>query len=118
MDEALATAGDMHKEQTVAVEGETTIPGSFRLHQNYPNPFNPNTKITFDLSQSQEVYLAVYDILGQEVAVLTNGLLPAGSHVVNWDGISKNGEQMNSGVYLAKLTTENQTQSVKMILMK
>lgn len=116
--EALATAGDMHKEATVGVEGENTVPGSFRLHQNYPNPFNPNTKITFDLSQSQEVYLAVYDILGQEVAVLANGLLPAGSHVVNWNGTSKNGEQMNSGVYLTKLTTENQTQSVKMILMK
>jgi hypothetical protein len=117
--EALASAGDMHKEQTtVGVEDETTVPGTFRLHQNYPNPFNPNTKITFDLSQSQEVHLAVYDLLGQEVSVLTNGLLPAGSHEVNWDGISKNGEQMNSGVYLAKLITENQTQSVKMILMK
>ncbi len=64
------------------------------------------------------MYLAVYDLLGQEVAVLANELLPAGSHVVNWNGISRNGEQMNSGVYLAKLITENQTQSVKMILMK
>ena len=105
-------------EPTVAIEGENSIPESFQLHQNYPNPFNPNTQITFDLSKAQEVYLAVYDILGQEVAVLTNGLLLAGSHVVNWDGISKNGEQMNSGIYLAKLISENYTQSIKMILMK
>ncbi|NHZ85179.1 MAG: T9SS type A sorting domain-containing protein, partial [Planctomycetia bacterium] len=118
--DVLANAEDMHheKETNLAVEGSNAVPGSFRLYQNYPNPFNPNTNITFDLNQAQEVYLAVYDLLGQEVAVLTNGLLPAGSHVVNWDGISKNGEQMNSGVYLAKLITENQTQSVKMILMK
>jgi len=117
--EALTEAEGMHEEQTtVAVEDENTVPGTFRLHQNYPNPFNPNTKITFDLSQAQEVHLAVYDLLGQEVAILTNGLLSEGSHEVNWDVISKNGEQMNSGVYLAKLITENQTQSVKMILMK
>lgn len=117
LSQALANAGGMH-EESLAVNGENGVPGSFKLHQNHPNPFNPNTMITFDLNQDQNVFLAVYDLMGQEVAILNNNVMTAGSHSLNWNGISDNGEKVNSGVYIAKLTTESGSQSVKMILMK
>jgi hypothetical protein len=54
----------------------------YALHQNYPNPFNPETNITFDLVESGEVMLTVYNSTGQTVATLVNGELSAGRHQV------------------------------------
>lgn len=115
--EALTEAEGMH-EESLAVNGENAVPGSFKLYQNHPNPFNPSTMITFDLDQDQNVFLAVYNLMGQEVAVLNNNIMTAGSHSLNWNGLSDSGELVNSGVYIAKLTTQSGSQSVKMIYMK
>ena len=116
---ALATAGKMHEERTtVGVEDDAIIPVSFKLYQNHPNPFNPTTAIKFDLTSAQNVHVAIYDMLGQEVAVLNNSELVAGSHSLSWNGVADNGIQVNSGVYIAKLTTGRNSKSIKMILMK
>lgn len=65
----------------VAVEdGDTGLPTTFALAPNYPNPFNPETRIRFGLPQSSEVRLAVFDVLGREVAVLVEERLTAGRH--------------------------------------
>ncbi|MDG5766186.1 CotH kinase family protein [Balneolales bacterium ANBcel1] len=74
-------------------------PNQIALHQNYPNPFNPSTTISYELSESSEVQLEVYDILGQRVALLTDEIRSAGTHSVNWDASG-----LASGVYIMQLT--------------
>jgi hypothetical protein len=96
-------------------ESEVTVlsPKTTALHQNYPNPFNPTTQISYDVALVGNVRLAVYDILGREVAVLVNEQKAPGSYAAEF-----NGAQLSSGVYFFKLTT-NQFSSVrKMTLMK
>jgi hypothetical protein len=83
----------------VAVEEPGGIPEVFALHQNYPNPFNPATRIRFDLPHGGHVRLAVFDLLGREVAVLADGAREAGSHAVEF-----NARSLASGAYLCRLT--------------
>ncbi|HTO92908.1 MAG TPA: T9SS type A sorting domain-containing protein, partial [Bacteroidota bacterium] len=65
----------------------------------YPNPFNPSSVVRFVLPARSHIRLAVYTILGQEVALLADGIVDAGSHEVRFDGSGK-----ASGLYLARLT--------------
>lgn len=87
-------------------------PGLVEL-TNYPNPFNRSTVIRFTLPIGQAVRLTVYNILGQEVAVLLDETLPAGEHEVAWSG---NGA--SSGVYFYRLVTESEAFTRKMMLLK
>jgi hypothetical protein len=89
------------------------LPVEFVLDQNYPNPFNPSTTITFGLTESSRAKLSVYNLIGQEVAILVDGFLPAGYHEVNFKG-----DNLPSGVYVYRLATPNQTLTKKMILSK
>jgi uncharacterized lipoprotein YddW (UPF0748 family) len=92
---------------------ETTRPVETQLHRAYPNPFNPTTVIRYRLEQSENVRIAVYDILGREVAVLVNNLMPNGEHQVTFDATN-----MASGVYIYRMETATQVFSEKMVLVK
>jgi len=81
-----------------AVEVDMNIPDQYSLNQNYPNPFNPATSIDFGLAVDSKVSLKVFNILGQEVAVLANGLISAGTHKVSF-----NGSNLFSGVYFVRM---------------
>lgn len=85
----------------------------FSLHQNYPNPFNPSTQIRFSLPSSHVTRLTVYDILGREIAVLVDGVMPAGSQSVTFDATN-----ITSGVYLYKLEAGGMTQVRRMVVVK
>jgi len=87
------------------------------LYPNYPNPFNPETKIKYRISKAGEIKIAVYDILGQEVAVLVNQHLNPGSYEVLFNA-NLNGSILSSGIYFYKLTTPNFTEIRKMVLVK
>jgi hypothetical protein len=95
------------------VEVDVKAPLTFNLQQNYPNPFNPSTKINYSIPQAGNVRLAVYNIVGEEVAVLVNGYTDAGRFHVTFDA-----SNLPSGVYLYKLQSANSVQTKKMILMK
>ncbi|MBX2975052.1 MAG: choice-of-anchor J domain-containing protein [Ignavibacteriaceae bacterium] len=80
------------------IEVDVTTPAVFALDQNYPNPFNPSTTINFGLAVDSKVSLKIFNVLGQEVASLANGLMSAGKHTVTF-----NGSSLFSGVYFAKM---------------
>jgi hypothetical protein len=71
------------------------IPETYVLSQNYPNPFNPVTTIQFSLPKPGKISLKIFNLLGEEVATLVSGQLPAGSYTYEWDG-----SNMASGIYL------------------
>ncbi len=80
------------------VEVNIEAPKTFSMGQNYPNPFNPSTKINFNLAVDSKVTLKIFNLLGEEVALLINGNLNAGSHKVIFDA-----SKLNNGVYIYKL---------------
>jgi hypothetical protein len=96
-----------------SVEQINEIPSDFTLYQNYPNPFNPTTNIEYSIPEASFVELKVYDVLGNEVAVLVNQEQPAGVYRVDF-----NSEGLSSGFYVAKITAGNYNKSIKMTLMK
>lgn len=91
----------------------SSIPERFALNQNYPNPFNPSTNIKFDIAKEGFVKIAIYNMIGQEVATLVNGNLTAGRYEVNW-----NAARVNSGVYFYRLETSGFIDTRKMLLVK
>ncbi|MDO8550213.1 MAG: T9SS type A sorting domain-containing protein, partial [Ignavibacteria bacterium] len=95
------------------VEVNFEAPSKFELSQNYPNPFNPSTTISFSLPKASHVSLKVYNALGQEIAVLVNGIKEAGNHKIDF-----NPSNLNSGIYFYKLEAGNITQVKKMTLIK
>jgi len=96
---------------TTVVDEE--LPISFSLNQNYPNPFNPSTKISFSIQESGLVTLKVYSILGQEVAELINEFKESGNYEINFSAAN-----LPTGIYIAKLSTGNNIQTIKMSLLK
>ena len=103
----------------VSVDDFLDTPRDFTLEQNYPNPFNPATNITFTLTQATDVKLAVYNLLGQRVAVLIDDQTrTAGKHTVQWDGRDDVGNLVSSGMYIYRLEADNFTQSRKMVFLK
>jgi hypothetical protein len=85
----------------------------FCLRQNYPNPFNPVTNISFDLPAATKVRVAVYDVLGQELTRLVDGITSAGRHTVQFDG-----RNLSSGLYLCRMDLNHQVFTTRMILLK
>jgi hypothetical protein len=96
-----------------SVKGKPSVASSYKLDQNYPNPFNPSTKITFELAKSEKVKLAVYNLLGEQVAVLVNGTRNAGPQTVTFDA-----KNFSSGVYFYKLEAGSTVLAKKMMLLK
>lgn len=90
----------------------------FKLHQNYPNPFNSTTKIQINLDRESEVELSIYDIEGKFINTIASGRFSAGSHAIVWDGNNKNGQGVNSGIYVYRLKMGKTTFSKKMTLLK
>ncbi len=88
-------------------------PGVFALDQNYPNPFNPTTVIRFSVPHAGPVTLEVFTSLGQRVAVLTNGVVDAGTHAVRLDASA-----LSSGVYFYRLTGDGFVSTRKCMLLR
>ncbi len=89
------------------------LPNSTGLVQNYPNPFNARTMISFELQAQSEVSLDIYDLLGRHVETLVEEMMPAGSHSIVWDA-----GDMSSGMYFYKLTTDDISETKRMLLIK
>ena len=94
------------------------LPDGYKLAQNYPNPFNPTTVIEFDLPRRSNVSITIFNLLGQQVAVLVNKEISAGSYRVSWDGILSSGQRASSGIYFYRLVADDFIDTKKMILLK
>ncbi len=97
---------------TFAERGEE-IPEALVLGQNYPNPFNSSTTISVSLDKAQRMRLVVYDLLGQEVRVLVDGVRPAARYDIDFDA-----SNLSSGSYFYVLQTENSVHVKSMSLIK
>ena len=95
------------------IEVEVYAPNEFSLEQNYPNPFNPTTKIKYQISEAGFVRLNIYDVLGNEVAILINEEKPAGNYEVRFDA-----SKLSSGIYFYTLKAGNFIKTNKMILLR
>jgi subtilisin family serine protease len=103
-------------EETWAATG--TVPADYALSQNYPNPFNPNTTISYKLPVSGQVALKIYNVRGQLVRTLVEGIQPAGEYAARWDGCDRQGHQVTSGIYICCLKVDNWSQSKRMVLLR
>ena len=91
---------------------------TYNLSQNYPNPFNPNTEIHFALPYESSVKLNIYNVNGQLIKTLVDDNRNAGYYAVSWDGTDNHNKQIGSGIYLYKLTINDQTETKKMTMLK
>ncbi|MDP6684603.1 MAG: T9SS type A sorting domain-containing protein [Candidatus Marinimicrobia bacterium] len=94
------------------------IPLTYAVSQNYPNPFNPVTSISFELPNDNFVKISVYNIMGQKVTDLVNGLHSAGYHQTLWNSTNTSGDPVSSGVYIYTVEAGDFIAIKKMILMK
>jgi len=98
---------------------DDVVPQTFTLLQNHPNPFNGETRLSFANEISQHLTLKIYNILGQEVATLAEGVFSPGTFFAYWNGTDNSGVVQSSGVYFAKLqASDNASQIIKLIFLK
>jgi hypothetical protein len=109
------SAWDFTNERPAGTTGviDAPVPTAYTLSQNFPNPFNPSTKIEFAIPMQSRVTLKVYNVLGQVVATLMDGMLGAGTHQVTFDA-----SKIASGVYFYRLEAGSFTSMKKMMLLK
>jgi len=103
----------------VGIDGNETIPDEFALNQNYPNPFNPSTQISFDVPQGGEhIMLNIYNILGQNVSILVNGVMNPGTYTMEWNATDEAGNPVASGIYFYELRSSSFIARKKMLLIR
>lgn len=95
------------------VNNSDAAPVCYSLQQNFPNPFNPSTVISFSVAESGYYSLKVYNMLGQQVAILLNNELGQGNHKIVFDA-----RKLSSGIYIYQLTGKSINLSKKMLLQK
>ena len=115
---ALSAASKLER-MGVGYTPQTTasIPSEFSVY-NYPNPANPGTSIRYALPEAGLVSIRVYNMNGQRVADLVNADMPAGRHVVRWDGQTSTGQAAATGVYFYRLQFEDRVMSRKFLLLR
>jgi hypothetical protein len=94
-------------------EFEPQLPQQITFLQNYPNPFNAATSIKYTLPSKSEISLSIYNLLGQKIESLFDGIQTPGEHTLTWDA-----SRHPSGVYFARLETRCRTENIKMVLLK
>jgi hypothetical protein len=112
-------------ESVTLIDGTTGLPSGFSLQQNYPNPFgsaingtsNSATLIQFNIPETAQVRLVIYNLLGQKVRTLRDEDFEPGSHVAQWDGRDDSGVRVGAGVYLYRIKAGDFVEKKKMTLM-
>ena len=110
---SMGMTGTIIVQNPVGVQDYDIVADYFELEQNFPNPFNPSTRISYSVPNASFISLKVYDILGNEVAILVNEEKPAGNYQLDFNALTLTG-----GVYFYQLTSNSFVDTKKMILLK
>jgi hypothetical protein len=95
-----------------------STPREFALHQNFPNPFNPDTTIKYELAESADVTLQIYNVLGQVVRTLVGSEAQnAGRYQIRWNGMDDRGVPVSSGVYFYRISADGKFQNVRKLML-
>ena len=96
------------------------VPDQFALFQNYPNPFNPSTMIHYNLPVTSSISLKIYNLLGQEIRTLYEGVKSTGIHQIIWDGKDNHGIELPSGLFFCRMSVEGGrwVQTKKLLLVR
>jgi fibronectin type 3 domain-containing protein len=97
---------------------EEAGPAVFALLQNYPNPFNPETTIRYTLSEAGHVALVIYNVSGEAVRTLVEGMESRGRHEVKWDGRDNESNPVSGGIYVCRLRSGADTRRIKMLFLR
>ena len=108
----------IHLDIVVSLDGTGQLPQSYQLRQNYPNPFNPNTTIEYDMLETSDVTLVIYDLRGREVRSWDIDGQEPGSYCITWSGLSDQGVLVSSGVYLLRIQADDYSSAIKMVYLK
>jgi hypothetical protein len=104
------------------IEPTTSVPDSRKsagfLLGNAPNPFRGSTAIHFELGETEQVRLEVFDLAGRLVRKLVDAPLEARSHTITWDGNTDSGRNAAAGMYYLRLKSEDREESRRMLLMR
>jgi arabinogalactan endo-1,4-beta-galactosidase len=84
----------------------------------YPNPFNPETTIRYSIVQRSNVVIGIYNVLGEQVKIIVNGVKEPGIYSIIWDGTNQTGEEMSSGIYLVRMQAADNALTYKIIMLK
>ncbi|MBK9097327.1 MAG: T9SS type A sorting domain-containing protein [bacterium] len=104
------TDGTFEYSDVVEVE---VMPTQYELSQNYPNPFNPSTTIRFSLPRASQIKIELYNIVGEQVATLADGMYESGYHKIEF-----NASGLTSGTYIYRLSSDSFVQTKKMMILK
>jgi hypothetical protein len=99
-------------------EQRETTPRDFVLGQSYPNPAFGETQISYLLPRTADIRIILFNMLGQEIRTLVDGLVPSGAHTARWDGRDKNGRQVAKGVYFYRLEAGKVVTTKKLIVLQ
>ncbi len=94
------------------------IATDYRLSDNYPNPFNPTTVIQYTVPKAGKVRIDIYNVLGEKVKTLVNGVMTPGTYSAIWNGTDDNGKRVTTGVYFYQLKAKNAVITKKMTFIK
>jgi hypothetical protein len=97
---------------------QADIPGAYGLARNFPNPFNPVTTIGYSMKEKGVVTLKIYNVAGQLVRTLVDGVKDAGAYKAVWDGKNNGGTPTASGIYFYKMKTAGFSATKKMVLLR
>lgn len=106
----VATAGtDIYPKRG---NGEMDLPSVLSL-RSYPNPFNPSVSIELQLPEANHTKATIYNLIGSEIALLLDGDLPAGQHILRWDAT-----KFAAGIYICRVVTGGRSTAIRLILSK
>ena len=101
------------------LEDSNELPAADPAYLNiYPNPFNPDAIIRFNLKEAQKVNLSIYNLKGQRIINLVEGILQEGEHQIGWNGKDHLDQKVSSGIYLIKLSLPEKIVTRKTLLLK
>ena len=104
---------NLRNDLITSVDNVVRMPTHLALFQNFPNPFNPLTTIEFSTAKTENAMLAVYNVLGERIALLLNTHVHPGKHRIQFDG-----SRLPTGLYFYRLTTSQETITRKMLILK